>query len=195
MASDYELAKTFFPETRKEIITQAVTLLETKAGEKRMKLLMVMPLEDDKLVGMPTWIGDSYDVICKDGSLLSADKWSHAIKDMTLNTFATDDGERVKHLISAPLLNNFTLQRGKRGEEDDSMPEIYLQFVAYVVASQPLWTWFYEKRGQSIYIRFETTQKELPLAEDKQLKLGDDGYEDARREATSKAHDPEFAQA
>lgn len=197
MPSDYELSKTFFPSTRKELIATSITLLETKGNEKRLKLSIIMPLEDEKLVGMPRWVGDSYDVICKDDSLLTEDSWGHKIKEMIMNTYTTDDGERPKHIMNCPIMTSFKLRREKRSEDEDLMPEIFLSFYAYVVASQPLWTWFYEKRGQSIYVRFETTQKELPLGEvdDKQMKLGEnkDAFEDERQEATSPEHDDEFA--
>lgn len=198
--TDYELAKTFFPGTRKELITQSVQLLETRAGEKRLKLSLIMPLVDDKLVGMPSWIGDSFDVICKEGSLLTEDKWGHKIKDMVSTIFNTDDADRSKFVVNTPLLVGFSLQRKKAGGDEDNLPDIYLHFYGYLVASQQLWNWFYEKRGNSMWVNFETTQKELPLGENKQMNLTDAEQEaqqrDAdRKEAISQAHDEEFARA
>lgn len=197
MPSDYELAKTWWPGVRKEILIEQITLLETKAGEKRIKLGVKMPLGDGRLVGMPSWIGDSYDVIAKEDSLLTSDKWGHTIKEMTLNIFRTDDGQKVSQLCSAPLMAAFQLKRDPQSDDDEEVSELNLHFVIYVVASHKLWSWLYEVRGLSIYVRFETTQKELPLGEvdDKQMKLGEnkDAFEDERQEATSPEHDDEFA--
>jgi len=195
--SDYELAKGFFPGSRKEVIIQTITLLETKVGEKRIKLGVVMPLGDGKLVGMPSWLGDSYDVIAKEDSLLTTDKWGHTIKEMTLNVFRADDAPKVAQLIAAPLMAAFQLKRDPQGDEEEEVSEVNLHFVIYITASHKLWSWLYEVRGTSVYIRFETTQKDLPLGEvdDKQMSLGgtEDEFERDRREATSKKRDPEFS--
>jgi hypothetical protein len=190
--TDYELAKSFFPSARKDLLISKIELLQTKAGENRIKLNLTMPLGDGKQVGMPTWVGDSFDVIGKQGSLLTSDKWGHDIKEMTFTIFPTDDAPKAAQLAVCPLMNLFSMSRESDG---DQLGEICLHFVAYLQDNTELWAWCRRNYRKSIYVRFETTQAELPLTQtpDTQMKLGDEGYDAARKNATSKEHDAEFA--
>lgn len=197
--TDYELAKTFFPGVRKEMLISGITLLETKAGESRIKLALTLPLSDGKLVGMPSWLGASYDVIGKADSLLTSDKWGHEIKEMTWTAYATEDSPKPATLAVCPLMNSFQLKRATQDEAEDELSDVNLHFVAYLADSAPLWSWCRVHHRKSIFVKFETTQQELfdQPAPDTQMKLGDDkgDYEAARKDATSKARDAEFAQA
>jgi hypothetical protein len=190
--TDYELARTFFPGSRKELIISAITLLQTKAGENRIKLGLTMPLSDGKLVGMPGWIGDSYDVIGKADSLLMSDKWGHDIKEMTYTVYGTEDAQKPAQLAVCPLMNAFSLRRGVQEEDVDELSDVCLHFVAYLNDNTELWAWCRRLYRKSIFVKFETTQAELPLGDkdDKQLKLVGDAE---RKEATRPAHDAEFA--
>jgi hypothetical protein len=170
--TEAELARCFFPSARKELIIETLTLLQTRAGESRIKLGLVMPLGDGKLVGLPGWIGDSLDIIGREDSLESAVKFDVNLKEMTLTIYSTEDSQKPAQLS-----------------------DVNLHFVAYVAANTELWGWFYKHFRKSIFTKFETTQADLPLAQpDTQMKLGDD-HETERKEATSKAHDAEFARA
>lgn len=207
--TSYELARTWFPGVRKELIIKRIELLQGKSGVNQIKLSVVMPLSDEKLVGMSSWLGASYDVICKEDSLLTFEKWGHQIVEMVYTAFTADDSPKPSQIFVCPVMKNFMLRRGKQGDEDEDLADINLQFEAYVNDSTELWAWCRRQYRKSIYVKFETTQKELPLGEvpdDKQMKLGEspaqeedgedydaeDDFEDERREATSKAHDAEF---
>lgn len=195
--TEYELAKTWFPSARKELIISTVTLLQTKAGENRIKLGVTLPLSDGKLVGMPGWLGDSYDVIGKADSLLMSDKWGHEIKEMTWTAYSTEDSTKPAQLAVCPLMNSFQLKRGPQDEDAEELSDVCLHFVAYLTDSSPLWSWCRVNHRKSIFVKFETTQQELfeQKPDDKQMKLGDDGYEEARKDATSKGRDSQFANA
>jgi hypothetical protein len=191
--TEAELARCFFPQTRKEIIIETLTLLQTKAGENRIKLGLMMPLSDGKLVGMPGWIWDSLDIIGREDSLESAVKFDVNLKEMTLTIYTSEDSQKPAQLAVAPLPNAFQLCREPQ-EGKEEISDVNLHFVAYIGATTTLWSWFYTHFRKSIFTKFETTQADLPLEKpDTQMKLGDDGYEDARKDATSKVHDPEFA--
>jgi hypothetical protein len=193
--TEAELARCFFPSARKELIIETLTLLQTRAGESRIKLGLVMPLGDGKLVGLPGWIGDSLDIIGREDSLESAVKFDVNLKEMTLTIYSTEDSQKPAQLAVAPLLNAFSLRRDPQDEDQEELSDVNLHFVAYVAANTELWGWFYKHFRKSIFTKFETTQADLPLAQpDTQMKLGDD-HETERKEATSKAHDAEFARA
>lgn len=161
MITDYALAKTWFPGTRKEIFIESVKLLETKAGEKRIQVAMQMPLSDGKLVGIPSWVGDSLDIIGKEDSLESAVKFGAELKEMTLSIYAVEDSQKPTQLAVAPLLNAFQLRRDAQDEEDEEVSEVNLHFVAYITANTELWRYFYGVHRKSIFVKFETTQQEM----------------------------------
>jgi hypothetical protein len=174
--TDYQLAKTWFPGVRKELLIFGIQLLQTKAGENRIKLAMTMPLSDGKLVAMPSWLGDSYDVIGKADSLLMSDKWGHEIKEMTWTVFSTEDSQKSSQLAVCPLMNSFQLKRGAQDEDADELSDVCLHFVAYLNDNSALWSWCRVHYRKSIFVKFETTQQELfdqPKQEDTQMKLGD----------------------
>jgi hypothetical protein len=197
MMTDYELGKTFFPGTRKEVLVESISLLMTRAGEKRIKVTFSMPLGDQKLVGMPTWLGDSYDVIAREDSMLAADKWSHDIKEMVLTIYPTEDGQKPSLVVKSPLMSAFTLRRDPQTEGSDELSDVNLHFFAYIDASIGNWDWLYKNFRASAFMKFETTQAELALEPkpDNQMSLVGDDHEADRREATSPAHDQEFAPA
>lgn len=167
----YELAKTFFPGCRKANILKQVTLLQTKADEKRQKILFSMPLGDGKQVGMPSWLGDGYDTMVREGSTLKFIKWDHDISEMSMTIFATDDGKRPTMMVVCPKLTSFTLRRGT--EDDENLAEVYLQFEIYANDSAELWNWARLNHRHTTYCLFETTQMELKIvpAQDPQMNL------------------------
>lgn len=192
--TDYELAKTFFAGSRKELLIQSIGLLKTKAGENRIKVGLVMPLSDGKLVGMPNWVGDSFDVIGKADSLLVSDKWAHEIKEMTLTIYSTDDSQKPAQLAIAPLMNSFQLKREPQSEDAEELSGVCLHFVAYLTDNTQLWAWIRPHYRKSIYVKFETTQQEL-FEQSKVEAQPTLDYEAERAEACSPEHDSEFADA
>jgi hypothetical protein len=198
MLNSYELAKAWFPGARKEVVISAVSLLETKAGEKRIKLGLVLPLCDGKLVGMSTQVAEALEVIQREESHVTAVKLDIELKEMTMTIFNTEDSQKPAQIAVAPLITAMSVRRNEQEEEDEELSDVNLHMFAYIGATTQLWSWFYQHFRMSMFVRFETTQSELPLSQpapDTQMKLGEDGYEAARREATSKDHDAEFAQA
>lgn len=199
--TSYELAKTFFPSCRKLLIPKQISLLqtrgtETRKGETRIKINFAMPLDDGKQVGMPSWVGDEYDTMAREGSMLTYKKWGHEITEMTTTFYTADDSPKPSLVAPCPLFQAFTMQRS--GAKDDDLPGINLHFEVYMNDSTEAWSWFRRNYRQATYGLFQTTQMELPVtssAPDTQMKLGDDNYEAARKDATSKAHDRELSRA
>jgi hypothetical protein len=160
--TDAELARCFFPQTRKELVVETLSLLQTRAGESRIKLGLMMPLSDGRLVGMPGWIGDSLDTIGREDSLESAIKFAVELKEMTLTIYTTEDAQKPAQLAVAPLINSFCLRRDPQ-EDAEEVSDVNLHFFAYVSATTELWGWFYRHFRHSVFVRFETTQADLPL--------------------------------
>jgi hypothetical protein len=185
--TDAELAKCFFPSVRKELIIEAVSLLQNRAGEQRIKVGLVMPLSDGKLVGMPSWVGDGFDHIGKEDTLETAIKYALDLKEMSMFIHSTEDTPKPTHTIFNVMLTAFSLRRDPQDESEEELPDVALHFAAYVPDSTPFWAWLQKHFRKSIFVRFETTQQELPLSQpapDNQMKLGSDDYEAQRKEAT-----------
>lgn len=197
MMTDYERAKLFFPQTRRELLVQDISLLETSGGEKRIRLELIMPFGDNKLVGMPSYIGDEYDHLVKEDSVASYSKLNLEFEAMSYFVFTTEDHDKAAQTLYNVHMTSFTMNHEKK--KKDELADIYMKFVALVPSNPKLWSWLYPYHRNSIFVRFEPTQTEMepekPAEADKQLKLGDDGYEKERRRATSKSQDAQFANA
>lgn len=195
--TNFERAKCFFPGTRKEIIVQDIRILKNAAGEARIKLDLAMPFDDGKLVGMPDWIGQAYDHIGKEDTVERNTKFDVELESMSLYCHTTEDITQPAQTLFNVLLKTFQMTREKQDDDEEELSDVNLQFAAYVPANQRLWTWLYPYKSMKLFVRFETTQAELPVdqaQEDSQMKLGD--VDDAaRKDATSKKRDAEFARA
>lgn len=191
-----DFCKTFYPGARKKLLVQGISLLQSSEGEKRIRMELVMPFGDGALVGTPTWIGEAYDHLSKEDTVERFTKFEMDLDGMSMFVFATEDQEKPMQTLYNVTLSDFSMVRKKQGDDEDELTDVTLKFVAKVPSNPKLWQWIYPYHRGSIFVRHESTQADLPIEAAKpetQMKLGDDGYEAARREATSGAHDGEFA--
>lgn len=193
-----DFCKTFYPGARKKLLVQGISLLQSSEGEKRIRMELVMPFGDGALVGTPTWIGEAYDHLSKEDTVERFTRFEMDLDGMSMFVFATEDQEKPMQTLYNVTLSDFSMVRKKQGDDEDELTDVTLKFVAKVPSNPKLWQWIYPYHRGSIFVRHESTQADLPIEvvkPDTQMKLGDEGYGEQRREATSKAHDPEFAQA
>jgi hypothetical protein len=188
------LEKTFFPSSRKQLLVETITLLKNPAGETRIKLGLAMPFDDGKLVGMPSWVGTAYDSIGKEDSFETTTKFNVELSEMKLFVFTGADSEKPAQTLSNVILKTFSISRGSEAEDAEELSDVSLHFTAYVPATLEAWGWLFRHYRQSIFVRFETTQMDLPLAEkpaDPQMTIPT--YEEERKAACAKEQDAEFA--
>lgn len=164
--------KTFFPGTRKEIRIESVQLHSDKSDVQKIKLVLSMPLDDGKQVGMPSWIHDDYarlaTVGCEAGSVKYPDM---ALKEMTLDCFEDFGADNHSKRLLSPNMNSFSMQRGDKIDKESPTP-VWLEFTAYVDFSTSIWAWLPQVfRPGSVWMRFECTQQEIPAAASSQLSL------------------------
>lgn len=163
--TEQELARCFFPSTRKELVVSAVSLLQNRAGEQRIKIGLMMPLNDGRLVGLPTWIGEGYDHIGKEDTLETAIKYALDLKEMSLYAYTTPESDKPAQTVFNVTLTQFSLRRDPQDEEADDLADVALHFSAYVPDNTQFWSWVRTHFRKSIFVRFETTQAELPLGQ------------------------------
>ena len=191
-----ELARCFFPGTRKHLIVYGIQLLQSSEGEKRIKLDLIMPFSDGSLVGMPSWIGEAYDHMGKADTVERFTKFDVELEAMSLFVHVTEDADKPAQTMYNVLLSGFTMTREEQDEDEEELTDVCLKFVAKVPANPKLWGWLYPYHRCSMFVRFETTQPELtdqPKPESAQMPLVGDQFDGARRQANSKKHDKEFA--
>jgi hypothetical protein len=192
-----ELAKLFFPNTRKEILVQGISLLQSAEGEKRVRLELVMPFGDGKVIGMPSYIGDVYDHIAKAETVERFSKLDLDFEAMSLFIYSTEDHDKTAQILYNAHMTGFTMTREKQKEGAEELSEVFLKFVVLAPSNPKLWSWLYPYHRGTMFVRFEPTQSDVDDIQaakpDTQMKLGDDGYEAARKDETSKERDAEFA--
>lgn len=193
--TEAELAKAFWPGSRKELFIESVTL-QLRSNLQHVKVGLMMPLSDGKLVGMPGWVGEGFDHIGKEDSLETSIKYTLELHEMSMYIHSTEDTPKPAQTVFNVALTAFSLRRDEQDEKDDDLSDVNLHFVSYIPDTAEFWGWIRKYYRKSIFVRFETTQQDLPIPEakpDTQMKLGDAGYEEARKDATSKERDAEFA--
>jgi hypothetical protein len=191
------LSKTFFPGSRKQLRVQGIQLLTDKAGVNRIKLALVMSLADNKLVGVPSWIAEAYEHMAEEESQEVSSKFAVDLDEITMYIHTTEDIDRHALVAFSVKLKSFKLTKEKTDEDDEEVPDLALCFEAYLPDNRAAWHFLYDYGKKFIFVRFDTTQPDLKASDkpkpDTQMKLGDEGYESARKNATSKVHDAEFA--
>jgi hypothetical protein len=191
------LEKTFFPGVRKQLRVETISLLTDRADINRIKVPFSMPLNDGKLTGIPAWLAEGYEHMAKEESQESSIKFAVQLSEMSLYLHTTEDIQHAAQTLFSVSLKDFKLEREETDEEDEELPELALAFVAIIPGNRKVWDWLYPYNKKNVYVRFDTTQPDLAdkPKPDTQMRLGDDGYDAARKDATSKAHDADFARA
>lgn len=186
---------TFFTGYRRETIIDGASILCNKAGEKRTKLSMRIPLSGDQLVGMPTWISSPFDVFAKPEN--AGKSWGSSIEldPMRLHIFAYPDADKEAIEMNSVRMTGFRI-------EHDAEEDLVLAFTAYLPRTGSLLKFADDHFDKSIFIKYEAMQPELldtnpnnqPTADARGANQpdGDDEFEEERREAVSRDHDPEF---
>jgi hypothetical protein len=194
-----EMAKLFFPGSRRGYEVIDISLLQTAKGEKRIKMELSTSFADGKTVSMPSYLGEPFERLAKQDSVERFSKLDLEFEAMSLFIFTTEDHQKAAQTLYNVYCSSFTMVREKQKEGTDEVPDVSLKFVATAPSNPSFWTWIYPYHRNHFFVRFEPTQSDLSdKPKDKpadQMKLGDDDHEAARKDATSKAHDAEFARA
>jgi hypothetical protein len=208
--TNQEMARTFFPGVRKEVFVNEISLLESRAGEVRIRLKLRMPLSDGKQTGMPEWVGIPYEHMVREGSVEGCTKYTHELPEMALFCHTNETQTKPSQSLLKGLLSNFSMKRGPDADDGEELGGIWLEFAAHIPDNSEAWSWFYRHR-KPIWMRFESMQMDLPLnpkpAESDQLPLMGklitekgivdtgpvgDQFDGERRQDLSPARDAEF---
>lgn len=170
--------ETFFPNTRKEITVENVSLQNDKSKVLKIKTIISMSLDDGKQVGMPTWVGDHYAQLAKEGCMAGSVKYPEmAMDEMTVYCHTGEQTTRPAQTFICPVINGFSMVRGDAPKREGGMPPVWLEFTCYVNFSTEAWSWLARHfRPSKFYMLFLATQRNIdePKPADPQLKFEKD---------------------
>lgn len=171
MAKQKTKLKSFFEGKRRECVLQNYHPLESRAGEKRFKLFVAMPLSNKPVDGMPEAFVEQYELMEREKSVLNHSKVGSIVEDATFQIFATDTVTKPAIKSVGVILQNLKLIGVGIGESR----EVSLEFEAYVAGSIALKDWLYEHIHKTFFTEVEPSQMELPVEDEKPAKKGKKG--------------------
>jgi hypothetical protein len=149
---------TFFRGHRRETLIEGASILRNKAGEKRLKLSLRIPLAGDQLVGMPPWVSEPFSTMAKPD--FAGKHWASEMEldPMLLHIFSLPQSEKEVMTFDAVRLTGFKIEHD---HDDPEHPSLALTFTTYVPFSEK-WLGFVGKNfGSSLFIRYEAAQGSL----------------------------------
>lgn len=171
------LGETFFPNHRKEITVENVSLQNDKSKVLKIKTIISMSLDDGNQVGMPTWVGDHYATLAKEGCMAGSVKYPDIVLDeMTVYCHTGSQTVKPAQTLACPVINGFSMVRGDAPKREGGLPPVWLEFTAYMNFTSEAWSWLPRHfRPHTFYMLFLATQRQIdePKSVDPQLKLGE----------------------
>lgn len=153
--------KDFFGENRREFRLNSYNTLMTSAEEKRLKLAVEMPLSNQPLVAIPTWVANPFTEMEKDDSLTTRCNIDVMLEGMTVDVFPTDKAKRRQLTTTGVMLQGFHLVT--TGEEEKK--ETMLNLTIYMPGSIELRDWCWEMLHKTFWAAFEYSQSELDFSD------------------------------
>ena len=148
---------------RRKLELESWQVLRSKAGEKRLKMEMRMPLSGESLIAMPDWVGNTYEVMIKDGSAPRRGPLDRYLEGMTFEVFPTEKHRSRALSLTGVTIKNLCVDRD--GEEDTA--EVSLRFVLYSPGNVQGRDWAWDLIGGSFWGTFEYSQTEFEFSGEK----------------------------
>jgi hypothetical protein len=148
---------TFFKGYRRETFIEDARILRTKAGEKRLKLAMRIPLSGDQLVGMPTWVSAPYTTIAKPENAVGHFASTMELDPMRLHVFMLPEAQKEAIDFESVRMCKFRIEQ----ETKEEHPALALHFAAYLPRTGRYLKFADDNFCSSLFILFEAMQPEL----------------------------------
>jgi hypothetical protein len=204
--------ETFFPGTRRKILLEKIQPLANAEGYRRIKLNLVMPLSDGKVIGIPEWLEQPIKLVMKADAGQEKTVSVVELDGVNIHAFATDTSETADIDLTATVLCNFVVRRATKDTPSGNLAEAELAMVAYCAWDQRIWDWGFVTYDRSFFATFGSTQARIsfgkPAKEAKEEEVEasiefpvdaanleqqpGESYEDARKRATRAEFDDAF---
>jgi hypothetical protein len=153
--------KDFFEGRRRQCELQDFHVLKNTAGERRMKMAVVMPLSQMPMEGIPEAFVDQYILMEREKSALNFAKISVVMDGASFSIFSTDTTPAPVLTVNASTLQDFRLI----GEGSEEKRKVSLEFVAYLPATVKLKDWSFDHLHAEFYCEVVPAQTEMNLEE------------------------------
>jgi len=159
MAKQLSKLKGFFDGKRRVCRLQDYRPLKTKGDERRVKLIVSMPLSNLPVDGMPQDLMDTYFLMNKEKNRTNFSKVAVILEGALFSIFATDVVDEPEVKIGSATLQDFKLV----ASGVDEKRTVSLDFVAYVPWSPKLRNW----KDDNFHLDFfvEVVPQQMDLAE------------------------------
>jgi hypothetical protein len=156
----------FTAKSTRRIILRSFAVLVGKAPtkQKRIKMLVTMPLSGQKVTGYPDWLADARDYVMKNGEVIKA-----AQVVAYCNITMRDENLFQNTPIEAPgaRLSHFSIEQ--MGDSED--PDTVLKFQVIAPFSTDLNRWCGQMAGEEFDSTYQVTEAPADAGEEGELEL------------------------
>ena len=177
--------KDFFEGKRRRYNLQDYRPLNTKAGERRLKLMVSMLLNDQAAVGMPAELQEEFFIMQRQKSKVNLSKIAVEVEGVLFSIFSTDTVSNAAVVQGGGTLNDFKLV----GAGIDDKRTVSLEFVVYLPWSDGLRDWAGVHLHEEFFAEAVPSQMELVDTEPAQKPL-----KEKKPKKDKKGFDPEAIQ-
>lgn len=162
----------FFAKARKanerKIVLKETTILRNRAGEKRLRMTIMMPLTGEKMGGYPDVLTAAYEYVAQQHETISTD-WQFSGYDIKFTPEQNLFGEKETALPRCDM-KKFVVT--EMGSSDD--PDVCMTFKIYAQFSDKLLRFCGQMAGETFFARFEQGDYQEEEEETDQLQLTPD---------------------
>jgi hypothetical protein len=160
MGKQVKKCEDFFGARRRRCTLVRGELLKSKGNEKRMKLSVVMPLNNTELTYCPEPFLTQLGVMEKQDSALNRARIDVAFDSMSVRIFSTDAIIEPTVNIHGALLHKFAMVGEGAGEKRT----VSLEFLIYLPATKPLHDWEWHATHAEFFVETVKAQGSLDLS-------------------------------
>ena len=157
MAKKNARLKDFFEGKRRQCSLQDYRPLKTKAGERRLKLSVEMPLSNMPVDGMPDDFTEEYALMEREKSKVNLSKVAVELEGALYSIFSTDTIGRPSVTINGATLNSFRLI----GDGVEDQRTVSLEFTVYLPWTDDLRDWCGIHLHEDFFAEVVPSQMEL----------------------------------
>lgn len=167
----------FFPKKRRRLDLLKPTLKRNAQNEKRITMLMSMPLEGENLVGIPDYIDAAFSAVGKENSAVMDASVGTELDAMNVRFYQLSEKDSPEKAVDMKLMgalvSGFVVSR-RVSKGDTPKNDVTLDFKVTVPYRPAIWGWAGDAAGNTMFAEFEMTQDTFKLAKANE----DDGQEE-----------------
>lgn len=157
MSKNNARLKHFFEGKRRKCNLSDYRQLKSKAGERRMKLMVSMPLSNNPVMGIPEAFAEEYALMEREKSSVNLSKISVELEGALFTIFTTDTSSRPTVKTNGATLTAFRLIGN--GVEDKRTVD--LEFTVYLSWTESLRDWCGDHQHADFFAETVPSQMEL----------------------------------